>query len=417
MTIEFPARAGESPAAAAVAGSKTVGPQAEFAITTSETPCSVSKASAVLGVAAAKVDGIAMTQIRIQYEPPPAPPPDPYAERSREQPLTHHEILSIIAPFTRRGFQADLAASDRSARRLVFKPREHLWDEDGATPLREVLSLELAAKGKHRLTRTVTDPAGATAVLAASGDDLERLVDQVVRVPVDRHYRVYDGVAVLRSYRLDLGAADDAGGPALPALSEARARIDRVNVAIKLDKVRGMPVEVKLTADPGETLRIPEDLLAVLGWHWRPCLHFVSYWRGTIRVPSTEPKRTADVELKIRQTVSHLAKTLSAPPSRFHPRHGKARWRVTFQRAIPLLTGLAILAATPAVRLLDMDENSVLRMLIFHAPPMMLVGFFMLREMPRIEIPPVPRPLRGDAWVVDAGSGKVSAQPVKATQS
>jgi hypothetical protein len=134
-------------------------------------------------------------------------------------------------------------------------------------------------------------------------------------------------------------------------------------------------------------------------------------------VAASEPKRTADVEFKIRQGVKHLAKTLSAPPSRFHARHGKARWRVAFQRAIPLLTGLAILAATPAVRLLDLDENSVLRMLIFHAPPMMLVGFFMLREMPRIEIPPVPRPLRGDAWVVDANGGNVSAQPLKATQS
>jgi hypothetical protein len=37
-------------------------------------------------------------------------------------------------------------------------------------------------------------------------------------------------------------------------------------------------------------------------------------------------------------------------------------------------------------------------MLIFNAPPLLLGLFFCLREMPRIEIPPLPRPSAAGAW-------------------
>jgi hypothetical protein len=69
------------------------------------------------------------------------------------------------------------------------------------------------------------------------------------------------------------------------------------------------------------------------------------------------------------------------------------------QRALPLIIALGVIAATPAVRLLPMSEGSLLQMLIFHAPPLMLVGFFMLRELPRIEIPPLPRNLKHTGWL------------------
>ena len=47
------------------------------------------------------------------------------APRAQTLPLTHHEILGWIAPFTRQGRQLDLAASDRLERRLRFKTIEH----------------------------------------------------------------------------------------------------------------------------------------------------------------------------------------------------------------------------------------------------------------------------------------------------
>jgi hypothetical protein len=66
-----------------------------------------------------------------------------------------------------------------------------------------------------------------------------------------------------------------------------------------------------------------------------------------------------------------------------------------------LAGALGLIAATPAVSLLPMGEGSLLRMLIFHAPPLMLAGFFLFNELPRIEIPPLPRPLKQERWLVD----------------
>ena len=47
------------------------------------------------------------------------------------QPLTHHEIMSLVAPFARSGRHVDLAASDRPQRRLAFKLVEHAAVVDG----------------------------------------------------------------------------------------------------------------------------------------------------------------------------------------------------------------------------------------------------------------------------------------------
>ena len=43
-------------------------------------------------------------------------------------PLTHHDILELAAPFSRRERHVDLAASDRMQRTLLFKPLEHPGD-------------------------------------------------------------------------------------------------------------------------------------------------------------------------------------------------------------------------------------------------------------------------------------------------
>jgi len=61
-------------------------------------------------------------------------------------PLTHHEILALVAPFARRGRRVDLAASDRVARRIAFRPVEHAARED-VPAHRETLSLAQQAAG------------------------------------------------------------------------------------------------------------------------------------------------------------------------------------------------------------------------------------------------------------------------------
>jgi hypothetical protein len=372
-----------------------------------------------------------MTQIRVKHDPPaPLPSRVYHGDKQQALPLTHHEILSLIAPFTRRGLQADLAASDRAARKLVFKPITQAAEGEAEPALRATVVLEAEAPKKFRLVRNVTIEGGSSApidsapaspanqslvsTLTAEGADIDGLLDRVEGVPLRRQIKLYRGIPLARSYYLDAMPAASASEPAeeaasAPVIVEARAWVKGINLVAQADRRRGMPVDVKLTADPGEELRLPEDMLAVIGWRWRPLVHIVSYWRGTIKVARKEPKRTPEIESKLGRTVTHLARTLEKSPERFHHDHLRARWRVSFQRAIPMLIGIALLAATPAIRFLDMDNNSILRMLIFHAPPMMLVGFFLMREMPRLEIPPFPRPLLNRAWIVPMGEGNSRA--------
>ena len=75
-------------------------------------------------------------------------------------PLTHHEILGLIGPFTRRGRHLDLPASDRLARRLVFKPIEHTDPAIASPVLIESLQLEQPEDDTYRLTRTLSLPCG-----------------------------------------------------------------------------------------------------------------------------------------------------------------------------------------------------------------------------------------------------------------
>ena len=69
------------------------------------------------------------------------------------QPLTHHEILTLVEPFTRRGRHVDLAASDRLERRLVFKTIEHAAPGAADAMVRETLVLEQPKAERFRLTR------------------------------------------------------------------------------------------------------------------------------------------------------------------------------------------------------------------------------------------------------------------------
>lgn len=389
-----------------------------------------------------------MTRIRIKHDRPRLlPEPIHHGYKQTAKPLTHHEILTLMAPFTRRGLHADMTASRREERLLAFKPFEHAATEDLPIDLQARLTLDASSSQGYRLERQVADQTGLLSTVVTEGKDLDLLLEQMEALPVQRQFRVYDRIPVARSYIIAVPAAaglpskaaatageavdglvdrvrslrkegdssadlaaesaesgtsdeDDSAGLPRPIFVEAAARIADATLALKADRLGGPAVEVKLTVDPGSKLKIPEDLIAVLGWDWRPLREFVSYWRGGIRVAGSEPARTADIEHKLARTVKHLARTLQQPPQQFHDRFRRARWRVSFQRGIPLLVGLLILAVTPAVQFLRMDDDSILRMLIFHAPPIMLVGFFMMREIPRIEIPPVPRPLVYRDWIV-----------------
>lgn len=303
------------------------------------------------------------------------------------QPLTHHEIFALVAPYARAGRHVDLAASDRIARRLAFRPVEH---GAGADALRETLVLDQPDGDAWRLTRTLAHPCGLQAALWTEDDDAGAPFARIAAVAPGRQFSAGDGYVVARSYRLDADGA--------LVLRRAEARVAGLTLALNAQVGRGMPAELELRVDEGDPIALPEDLLAVLGWDWRPLARFKGGWRGALRIPASEPERTRTAEARLERTVAHLAHTLAEPPARFHERLWRARWGVAFRRAIPLLVVLALLAAAPAVPLLDLDDDSVFRMLIFHSPPLLLLLFFSFKEIPRIELPPLPRRLRGESW-------------------
>ena len=308
------------------------------------------------------------------------------------QPLSHHEILGLVEPFTRCGRAVDLAASDRLARRLAFRPIERDAADDGLPALRETLTLENPEPGVFRLVRSLAlldgPAAGLSARLQAEGAEPGELLARIDAVPPRRQFDLAPGHASALSHRLD--------GAALTLL-QARARLDGLALTLTLPTLRGSLAEIELTATAGETITLPEDLLAVLGWHWTRLERRSDGWRCQLRLRGGAA-RSADAERKLARTLDHLSLTLAEPPARFHQRRVLARWGVCARRAIPLAVCFGLIGAAAAVPRLTLSDDSVMRMLILNAPPLLLIGFFCLREIPRIEIPPLPRRPSAPGW-------------------
>ena len=94
-------------------------------------------------------------------------------------PLSHHDILALVEPFTRRGRHVDLPASDRLERRLRFKPVEHAGGTSGEPALLDTLQLDSFESGGFRLTRTLSRCDSLQATLQVSGPDPAALLAQV----------------------------------------------------------------------------------------------------------------------------------------------------------------------------------------------------------------------------------------------
>jgi len=98
-----------------------------------------------------------------------------------------------------------------------------------------------------------------------------------------------------------------------------------------------------------------------------------------------------------------LARTLAAPPARFHDRHRRARWGVVLRRALPTLTALSLLVTVALLPRLGVASIEGPWLLLYHVPTLLLAGAFMLQEMPRFEIPPLPRRPGAVDWSPAAG--------------
>jgi hypothetical protein len=312
-------------------------------------------------------------------------------------PLTHHEIFTLVEPFTRRGRHVDLEASDRIERRIVFKPVDQVANATETSGLRETLMLENPKPDRYRLIRTLRHPRGLEASLQVEGADLDDLLNRIQAVPPERQFRAKPSYAIARSYRLEPSSPETTAASQM-ILVRGEAQVEGLTLTLKAQTGRGMPADIEVQAPEGDNIELPEDLLAVVGWDWRRLTRVKAGWRSSLRLRGSEPTRSRDAEVKLTKTIEHLAQTLSEPPARFHERLQSARWQVVFRRAIPLLIGIGLIAGAPAIQFLELSEDSLLRMLIFHSPPLLLVLFFSMKEMPRIEIPPFPKPLTATSW-------------------
>ena len=299
-------------------------------------------------------------------------------------PLTHHEIIGLIAPFTRRGRRLDLPASDRLARRLVFKPMPH----DGE--LNETLQFENPEDDNFRLTRVTTHSSGLQASLQAKGAEAGELLAGIDTVAPKRQFRHGPGHVIALSHRL-------VPGTSRLVLTHAEAQLDGLSLKLRVPALSGIPADIELVAAPGGTLALPEDLLAVLGWDWARLIRKPAHWSSKLRLRGGTVRRTATAEAALDTAAIHLAQTLAEPPSRFHERHVAARRGVVFRRAIPLMTPLLLVITVLALPRFDV-ESSPLWVLLYHVPTVCILLSFRLQELPQFEIPPWPRRSDAPSW-------------------
>jgi len=308
-------------------------------------------------------------------------------------PLSHHQILELVAPFSRAGCALDLAGSDRAERQLVFKPVLHAA-ASGLPAMTEHLTLQAVGHG-WALTRRLLADDGLQASLLAEGADPAELLAAVQRVPPTRqfmHAVDNDTASSLAALHHRIGQ-----GGAL-VLREARARVAGLTLKMKVSSVKGYPAHIDLLRGDGDTRRLPDDLLEVQGRAWTRLTELRLGWEASVQLRGSEPQRSADAQLRLCQTLAHLQATLSAPPTQFHERHRAARWRVGLARGGPLMLGVLLVAAAFAVRGRGDGSEAALAALANLAPPLLMALFFMRREMPRIELPRWPRRLPPSSW-------------------
>jgi hypothetical protein len=193
-------------------------------------------------------------------------------------------------------------------------------------------------------------------------------------------------------------AAPASEGASDLVITRGIVRVDGLELTMKVPTVSGISADVKISATDGDPIILPDDLLAVLGRDWGHLDRGVGGWTCALGLHGRGPARLRDAESKLRRMAEHLATTLAEPPARYHARLRAERWRVAARRSLPLLGCLALIGMAASVRQLGLSDESTVWMLLLNAPPLLLIGFFTLREMPRIELPRVPRALPRGAW-------------------
>jgi hypothetical protein len=349
-------------------------------------------------------------------------------------PLTHHDIIALAAPFARAGWQVDLAASQRAERRIAFRALERPAQDD-LPALRDSLLLESFGTGTCRLTRTLAlHEGGLRASLQVLGPDPATLLAQLLAVEPRRAFRRGPGHAIAFSYELypldgtppgrggrggrALPPAGEIGGEvaggaaaaapvpaAEPVLLRGEVRLDAgLTLQLALSAVRGVAGELTLIAGANTgpraagRPRLPQDVLAVLGWRWARLIETRDGWRSKLRLRGDLLRRSRDAERALEQAAQHLALTLQEPPARFHERWRTARWGVVLRRALPLATVLSVIVIALFLPREEITRNPGLVTLVFQVPIALIALSFAVQELAQFEIPPLPRRSADESW-------------------
>lgn len=102
-------------------------------------------------------------------------------------------------------------------------------------------------------------------------------------------------------------------------------------------------------------------------------------WTTRLRLRGEGYKPSRDAKTRLDElAVEHPAQTLAKPPARFHNQRVGECWGVVARRMVPLLNaGLMIDGAAVFAKLEpNLAADSVFRMPIFHAPPILTVAIF-----------------------------------------
>lgn len=323
-------------------------------------------------------------------------------------PLTHHEIISLVEPFTRSGRQVDLAATDRTARKLAFKPREIVMDagtepSDGAItpgPLIETLLLACWDEDHFDLIRTLQHPGGLRATLEASGSQPGELLAQIDAVPPAAQFSVSPGVLVARSYEAhrdgSVDAVEGSGVKLLMVLGEVRLPTLTLRLGVRPSK--GIPGDIILLAGESQALELPEDLLAVQGWDWARLIQRSADWNSKLRLRGGLARRSRNARAALEQVATHLQQVFDATPGDFHERFYWQRWGVVLRRAIPSLTIVFLVVGALLLPRFTDPGNTGLWLALQYVPIAALALSFTLQELPQFEVPPLPRRARAGRW-------------------
>ncbi len=332
-------------------------------------------------------------------------------------PLTHHQIIDLLPPFVARGQQVDLAASHRADRCLRFKPVEvHVDVPGGSGPqaLSESLQLDCHVSGSFTLTRALRRADGLQATLRASGADVGELLARIDAVDGAQQFQQGHGFVVARSYVLPSAAA-------APWLNEGVVQFDGLTLTLTmtLKDERGRAADIAIASADGETLDLPQDLLAVLGWDWSWLARTRERWTGKLRLRGSTPRRSRHAQAALDLAAGHLARVLAEAPARFHRRHVVARLGVVLRRSIPLGTAVGMVLGALWLTQVRVDGNAGLFMLLHYGSIVLLVLSFGLQEEARFEIPPWPHRSNAGSWrqaALRVNAGEVLA-PAPASSS